>query len=170
MTAQLDQATLENEVQPEEETKKMVSVLHGVISMRLGSRLAIYVEDHQLGFVPDASTTYNFNDGQRKRQPDVSFIACAKMPTPIEEESQVAPDLAVEVVSKNDTVYEVQAKVLQYQQAGVRLVWVLYPPSETISIYRLATGLISQTIGVNDELDGEDVIPGFKLLVKPLFK
>ncbi len=171
MTAQLDQTTLENEAQEGEETKKTASGLHSAIIMKLGSRLAVYIEDNKLGYAFESSATYDFNDGQPKRLPDASFVSFANMPVrPADTELTAIPDLALEVVSKNDTVYEVLAKVLQYQQAGVRLIWIVYPPSQTVSIYRQATGLVEEAIGINGELDGEEVLPGFKLAVRSLFE
>lgn len=153
-----------------EQLKKRASSLHSVIIMRLGRRLAAYVEDHNLGHVLESSATYNFQDGLPKRQPDLSFIPLDKMPMPLDDELTIAPDLAVEVVSKSDTDYEIEKKIQQYQQAGVKMVWVIHLVSQTVGIYRLATGLLPQTIGIAAELDSENVIPGFKLPVSLLFR
>ncbi len=154
----------------EEESKKMASGLHSAISMRVGRRLAAYVDDRKLGYVLDSSATYDFNDGLRKRQPAVSFINSEKLPVLLDQELTVAPDLVVEVVSKNDSVYEVAQKVDQYQKAGVRLIWIVNPAAQTAEVYRLATGLKVQGLIGEDELDGEDVLPGFRLTVKTLFE
>ena len=51
----------------------------------------------------------------------------------------------------------------------MRLIWVIHPFSQTVAVYKLATGLIPQIIGPEGELDGAEVIPGFKLAVKALF-
>lgn len=80
---------------------------------------------------------------------------------------RIAPDLAVEVVSPNDTVYEVDEKVEELLAAGVRLVWVLNPETRIVEVHRL-DGTVSK-LHVADELSGEDVLPGFTCPVAELF-
>ncbi len=158
------------ETQTEEESEKVASGLQGVIGMNLGAPMAIYARSNKLGHVLNSSTTYNFNDGLPRREPDVSFVSLEKMPLPLDEELTFAPELVVEVVSKTDYIYETEKKVQQYQRAGVRLVWVVYPVSQIVSVYHLATGLTPQAVNISGELDGEDVLPGFKIAVKVLFE
>ncbi len=79
------------------------------------------------------------------------------------------PDLAVEVVSKNNPIYEVEQKIAHYRQVGVELVWVICPFSKTVQVYRLATGLTQEIYDLSRELTGEAVVPGFKLAVSKLF-
>lgn len=161
---------LEQSVQQEneEELKKVASGLHAVIATRLTRHLANFVDDRQLGYILDSSATYNFADTLPKRQPDASFVSFQKMPTPLDEELSFAPDLAAEVVSKNDTAYEIEKKVKQYQQAGVGLIWVIYPVSKTVAVYHRDDDPVLVT--TEHELDGIDVLPGFKLKVSELFK
>lgn len=169
MTIQLDEKMLAIETE-EGDSKKMASGLHSVISGRVFRHLSNFVEDQKPGYVMESSATYDFKDGLPKRQPDVSFAPLSKMPTPIDDDLTFAPDLVVEVVSKNDTDYEIERKVSHYQQVGVRLIWVVHPVSQTVGGYSLANGLVPQIISVIGELDGEDVLPGFKLAVKVLFE
>jgi Uma2 family endonuclease len=170
MVTQLDEIALEYKNQAAEgETKKMASGLHSAIIVRLGWRLGPFVDERKLGYVLESSATYNFKDNPPKRQPDLSFISLEKMPTLPDEELTLVPDLVVEVVSKNDTFYEVEKKVQHYQQVGVKLIWVIHPVSQTVGVYRLVNGLLPQVIGIAGELDGEDVLPGFKLPVRTLF-
>ena len=79
----------------------------------------------------------------------------------------IPPDLAVEVTSPTDMVYELEEKVEEYLRAGVRLIWVIHPEVQAIQVirgdgsgYRLRAG---------DELSGEDVVPGFRCPVASLF-
>ena len=153
-----------------EEPEKMASGLHGAISMLLGSYLVQHVRPKKLGHVLDSATTYSFKDFPPKRQPDVSFVSIEKMPVPLDEELTFAPDLAVEVVSKNDAVYEVEQKVMHYLQVGVRLIWVVRPLSKIVEVYRLQDGFVPQLVRPEGELDGETVLPGFKLPVAALFE
>ena len=78
-----------------------------------------------------------------------------------------APDLATETVSPSDTMEEVEEKVLDWFKAGTRLVWVLIPKTRTVRVYRSPTDLTILTD--QDELDGGDVLPGFRLPVARIF-
>ena len=79
----------------------------------------------------------------------------------------VAPDLAVEVVSPTDLAEELMDKVAEYFQAGVRLVWVVYPRLRLIHVYESLTQVRGLTAA--DELDGGAVLPGFRTPVAALF-
>ena len=162
MTLQIDAPELSGR-----ETKKMAT---GSLAAKVLGYLTIYVGANRLGHLFDSSATYNFQDEQPKRQPDVSFVSLAKIAVPPEGELTVAPDLAVEVVSKNDTVYEVQQKAAQYQAAGVRLIWIVYPFTKTIDVYRLATGLLPKAVGLSGRLEDEEILPGFQLAVSKIFE
>jgi len=80
---------------------------------------------------------------------------------------RIAPDLAVEVVSPTDIQYDVDRKVAEYLEVGVKLVWVINPDTRVVLIYR-GDGSIS---GVREggELDGESAVPGFRCRVADLF-
>ena len=78
----------------------------------------------------------------------------------------IAPDLAVESVSPNDTYEEIEVKVNEYL-AGVRLVWVLSPEAKTVVIRR--PDKTAATLDTTDALTGEGVIPGFNCPVADIF-
>ncbi len=77
------------------------------------------------------------------------------------------PDLAVEVVSPGDTAREVDEKVRAWLEAGTAMVWVVDPKWRTVSVYRPAADVRTRT--ENDELDGGDVLPGFRGRVGEIF-
>jgi Uma2 family endonuclease len=77
------------------------------------------------------------------------------------------PDLILEVVSPNDLAWEVDVKVTEYLQAGVPLVWVFYPDTRTVSVYR-ADGQAAR-LGMGETLRGAEVLPGFACLVADVF-
>jgi hypothetical protein len=77
------------------------------------------------------------------------------------------PDLAVEVVSPNDRVSELDEKVDEYQRAGVKLILIIHPETRTVDVLR-SDGSVSR-LRAEDELSGEDVIPGFRCVVGALF-
>lgn len=125
---------------------------------------------HQLGEAfPDGLSFLVAQTPDTLRVPDVSFIAQARMPA---EGFGVfvpfAPDLAVEVVSPGDTAAELRRKVRQYLNAGVRIVWVVWPDDRTVSLYA-AESDVPRELREDDELDGGDVLPGFRVRVGDLF-
>ena len=79
----------------------------------------------------------------------------------------IAPDLAVEVISANDLVAELDEKTEEYLAAGIPLVWVIDPEVRTVVIHR-GDGTLAK-LRENDDLTGESVIPGFHCKVAELF-
>ncbi len=73
---------------------------------------------------------------------------------------KIPPDLAVEVISPNDRVYELDEKLADYRKVRVPLVWVINPELRTATVYRADGSL--RIVFEDDELSGEDVIPGFR--------
>lgn len=147
----------------------------GSISSWVGGRLYgllfAYCQARALGWVWPADKGFQcFPDAPDKvRKPDVSFIKSDRLHNDQLPEGfvKIAPDLAVEVVSPNDRVYEVDAKVLEYLGAGVPLVWVINPKVRIACVHRAdgSTQLLRET----DELSGEQVVPGFRCSVRELF-
>lgn len=160
----------------EEDEAYMPNLEHGVISLNLGSELRTFLKGKNLGRAVDSSTEYRFLKDQKPRQgrtpyrqPDVSFITQERLPKRFDAYPEIAPDLAVEVVSPSDKDMEIEAKVALYQKYGVKLVWVVHPFSRSIDVYRLANKLLPEPVGAEGELSGEDVIPGFKLKLSDIF-
>lgn len=138
---------------------------HGVVCVRLVSRLMAFVEPRRLGYVLDSSTGFRLPGGN-VRVPDVSFIARGRFgdgPLP-EDFSDVLPDLAVEVLSPTDRPRYLLDKIGEYLQAGVRLVWVIDPRLERAAIHRSLTDV--RDVAPDGALDGEDVLPGFSCLLR----
>ncbi len=135
--------------------------------------LSYYLVAHifplQLGEVFDSQTTFKMLGAPPYRQPDVSFVTKERLPGNLRIKADFAPDLAVEIVSESDIVFEIEAKLAQYIQSGVKLIWIIYPVRRLVEVYRPETGLIPEIKSGGDELDGLAVIPGFKLPVKSLF-
>jgi Uma2 family endonuclease len=144
-------------------------------SSRIGGRVAQLLSNHSdaqgLGWVVGAAAGYQcYPDAPNKvRKPDASFIRLERMPADEEPEGhcRIAPDLAVEVTSPNDLFDKVEEKVEKYLTAGVRLVWVVNPPTRTVRVHR-ADGTVAR-LREADELSGEDVVPGFRCRVSELF-
>ena len=139
---------------------------HGAISTNIVTLLNNYVRQHQLGRIYTAETTFQI--GESGRKPDVAFVSKVRIPENTRQASPIPPDLAIEVVSPSDTVYDVQEKALEYLEAGTRMVWVIEPIARTITVYRSPNDI--KTLTLNDTLTGEDVIEGFQCAVAEIFE
>lgn len=143
-------------------------------SMLAGAILAAlreYVVPRKLGIVTgEAGMIRLFPDLALIRMPDVAYISRQRLqdagawgkPVP-----QLAPDLAVEVVSDGNTVKEIQRKRREYFDAGVHIVWIVNPVSRTIDVY--IDDSTPTTLGEGQSLDGGSVLPGFALDISVLF-
>ncbi len=143
---------------------------HGCVSSRIDRRLGTFVEQHDLGEVFAAETGFWISHNpDTVRAPDASFVAKGRLPAgePPIGYLDLAPDLAVEVVSPGDTAGEVQAKVEDWLRAGVRLVWVFYPDTRSVVGYQGLDDV--RLLWELDELFGWQVLPGFRCRVRELF-
>jgi Uma2 family endonuclease len=108
----------------------------------------------------------------RVRLPDVAFIARERLPggfLPRQAIPDLAPDLAVEVLSESDTPAEIDQKLREYFESGTRLAWVVDPRARTAAVYH-APGDPAFVLDEAGRLDGEGVLPGFTLPVADLFR
>jgi Uma2 family endonuclease len=107
-----------------------------------------------------------------RRRPDVAFVSYQRWPrnrrVPRAEAWDVVPDLAVEVVSPSNTAEEILAKIREYFQASCLRLWVVYPAEEMVYVYQSPTQL--RVLTRNDNLEGEDFLPGFRLPLAELFE
>lgn len=136
---------------------------HGRIGIELGSRLNAHVKREKLGHVFDSSTGFRLTGGN-VRAPDVSFVSYDRLPEVSDGYVPVAPDLAVEIFSPDDRPRYVLEKVGEYLQAGVRLVWVIDPKGRKAAVYRSLTAV--RELSLEDMLGGEDVVPGFRCVLR----
>ena len=143
---------------------------HGDIAMRLAAAIFAHVDAHDLGRVFAAETGFTLTrNPDTVRAPDVAFISAARLPDPPPRGfAELAPDLAVEVLSPDDRPGEVLAKVADWLKAGSRLVWVVDPIGASARVYR-ADGSES-ILGEADVLRGEEVLPGFECELEVVFR
>lgn len=143
---------------------------HSSVALRIGALLHQYAEETDLGRVSGADSGFILQrNPDIVRAPDAAFVTKARMPTYGEPEGfmELAPDLAVEVVSPWDRDRQLNRKIKEYFAAGTRLVWVVYPDTRTIYVYRSADQV--RAVDEKSELDGEDVLPGFRCPVSRCF-
>ena len=125
-----------------------------------------YAVTHDVGIVVGADGMMRLSPGL-VRIPDVSFVSWERLPNrklPRAAVPDLAPDLAVEIISGGNTPEEMENKLQEYFAAGVRMVWYVYPKECTARAY---TGPDSCTeISEGDALDGGDVLPGFRVALR----
>ncbi len=109
------------------------------IAQQVNRRLGNYADEQQQSLVmgPDCGYRIFPDDPNRVRFPDGSFIHRGRLPNnrPPRGYVHIVPDLVIEVIAPHDLAWEIEAKVAQYRQAGVPLMWVLYPDTRTVWSY-----------------------------------
>lgn len=127
-------------------------------------QLANWVLDYG-GIACDSSTGFTLPD-KSVRSPDASWVSVERLSTvPAEERERfahVCPDFIVKVESPSDSSRVLHAKMVDWIANGVRLGFLVSPPTETAWVYR-ADGTVTEVKGFEQELSGEDVLPGFRL-------
>ncbi len=145
---------------------------HGKYALKFGRRIGNFVEENKLGETTAAETGYvlfkNPKGKDTVRAPDVGFVTASRIPEDGLPSGYFpgAPDLAVEVISPNDEADDVQLRVTQFLKYGTHMVVLVYPKSKTVVVH-MSTG--SFTLSIDDEFDGGDVLPGFKVAVRDIF-
>ncbi len=143
---------------------------HGKFAARLVGALVSYTKEHELGEVYTAEPGFELEtEPQTIRAPDVAFVRQERIPPAGEPEGfwAIAPDLVIEIISPSETAQMIHEKVADYLRAGTRLLWLVYPASQTVMEYH--PPMEAQRLTVEDDLDGGDVVPGFRYLLKRLF-
>lgn len=143
---------------------------HGEICSRALTALKTYTDAHKLGAVWDSSTGY-WMVNRNCRAPDISFVSKQRlrgMKRPPRNFFEGAPDLVVEVLSPDDTRRELDARLRDFFSSGTRLAWLIDPKRQMIEVCRSLTE--RRLIGPDGELNGEDVVPGFRYKVAELFR
>lgn len=138
------------------------------LGMELGHRIMSYLRQNDLGICVGADGMMRIAPGL-VRIPDVSFISWGRLPggeSPQEPIPDLAPDLAVEVLSEGNTKAEMDRKVREYFEAGVALVWLIDPKKRTARVY--STVEKSVVVRADQTLGGGAVLPGFVLRLSEL--
>lgn len=145
--------------------------LHGSVTSRLASQLTAHVLDHDLGECFAAGTGFLLErEPDTVLAPDFAFVAKDLMPDILPERGYipVAPDLVVETRSPSDTAREAQLKADLWFALGARVVWELDPRARVLTEKR--RGAPVRTLGLDDTLSVEDLLPGFALPMRKIFR
>jgi len=149
--------------------EKTMGYFESRIAVALIRFLDAFVEEHDLGLVFGEAATWRILPRQ-VRVPDVCFMSWRHFPDrklPTEPMPKLAPDLAVEVLSKGNRPGEMRRKLRDYFESGVRLVWFIDPRTLTAKAYTSPDDVVE--IAADGSLEGGEVLPGFVLPLRQLF-
>lgn len=143
---------------------------HGRIALNIGAPLKFFVEGRQLGVVFMESGVVVERDPDTVRGPDVSFVRAERIPAEGVKTTffEGAPDLAVEVLSPSNTKREMAEKMGEYFRSGARAVWTVDPRKRVVMVHE--SGTEPQIVHEDGELDGGDILPGFRLALADVFE
>jgi Uma2 family endonuclease len=147
---------------------KMAGAKHGEICAQITGELFSYLKGNKAGKIYSSNTTFQI--GANERMPDVAFVSAARIPPEGSPSSkwEIAPDLAVEVISPNDVWEKVNDKVREYFAAGVQQVWLVSQNAEQVMVYDSPTQI--KVVTAAEDLTSEALLPGFKCRVADLFQ
>jgi Uma2 family endonuclease len=149
--------------------EKPMASRESMLAVWLGSVLLAWVDSRSLGVVTGEQGSLRLFP-RNVRVPDVAFISWDRLPgrrIPDDPIWDLAPDLAVEILSPSNTAAEMDRKRHDYFRAGVRLVWEIDPAARTVAVY--GTPDDPQVLREGDVLEGGTVLPGFRLPLPDLF-
>jgi Uma2 family endonuclease len=148
--------------------EKVPTQEHGHLAVKIGGRLQVFAEDHDLGRAFVEARYQVADDDENDRIPDVSYITDPNSPIAKEGAKIGMPDFVVEVQSPRDSIKDMREKADFYLAHGVSLVWLVYPRKKLVEVYRKDGSIEIAQAG--DTLDASPVVPDFVLTVDYVFK
>jgi Uma2 family endonuclease len=149
------------------------SQLSGVITVRLSARLQLFIEGNKLGLLTSPENGFQLSPVDLL-VPDAAFIAKDRLQGVRKRGFfQLAPDLAIEVVSPSDSVTAMQRKAARYLALGVREVWLIYPSERRADLcFPDPSGesdMRVKQLNIGDALESAALLPDFSLPLATLF-
>jgi Uma2 family endonuclease len=152
-------------------------ILHNIVAGNAYTALKGFVYANRLGYVFTDDLIYVLQRDEaagvrRTRIPDVSFVRKGRIPKDFDLSLPFpgAPDLAIEVMSPDDTADEVLARIRDYLTYGSQQVWVLYPNRRQRELHQYIAGEASSHIYTGQaQIDTTGILPGLVLIAEDLF-
>lgn len=130
----------------------------------LNGSVWLWNRQSQLGRVFSSSTIFRLPNGG-DRSPDVAWVTNERWEslTPEEQEKfpPLCPDFVIELRSRTDSLPQLQEKMQEYLNSGLRLGWLINPQAQQVEISR--PNQTVEIVQLPASLSGEDVLPGFVL-------
>ena len=147
-----------------------VGAISGNRESEFNADVVIWNRQTKLGKVFSSSTVFTLPNGG-KRSPDVAWIANERWDSlSIQEKekfAKICPDFVIELRSRTDSLSQLQEKMQEYLNSGLRLGWLIDPQNQQVEIYRQNQSV--EIVSLPTSLSGENVLPGF-ILELPVFK
>jgi Uma2 family endonuclease len=136
---------------------------HGAVAARALGELYQFLKTSSLGTAFAAETGFTLaRNPDTVRAPDVAFIRRKRMPsTPPRGFAEMAPDLAIEVLSPDARRGEVAAKIADWLDAGAVAVWIVDPMRRVGQIHRAGGEVLLVRLG--EAFSDDELLPGFRL-------
>ena len=139
------------------------------VSLRLATRLAIWVEDRRLGRVFGSSAGFVLpNKSKDVRSPDTAFVRAERLKQSPIGYIKVVPDLIVEVRSPTDSLTQLRQKIQSFLEVGVQVGILVEPKSRTVEVYRPGQET-PQVLRDGDLLTVPDLLPGWSVAIADLW-
>ena len=153
------------------EVEKPMSMLSQMIGFKLAARVEfLLVSGEADGYIMTEPWVVCFDWAPgNKRRPDVAYWRRDQYPEgiPARGEATVPPAWVVEVLSPNELVSDLNARIADYFRAGTLLIWVADPANRTIRTEQ-ADGT-AHAYRADDQITAKPVVPGFSIRVAELF-
>jgi Uma2 family endonuclease len=148
---------------------------HGGLEAVIAAALQTFVRDAGLGRVVSGEPGFLLSrpdEPDTVLAPDIAFISTDRVPSPGSHEwtsfPRICPDLVVEIASPGQGRPHLGAKAARWLDAGARLVWIVWPGSRQVDVWRHGSAE-PETIPGDRVVSGEDVLPGLALPLSELF-
>ena len=149
--------------------EKGMGYRESILATALAAMLRAFVKPRNLGIVSGPDGMLRLFPGL-VRIPDVAFASWDRIPgrkIPLEPIPDLSPELVVEVLSQSNTEAEMQRKLREYFDSGVRLVWLIDPRQRLVRVF--SDGMLTATLTAGDALTADDILSGFRLPLEELF-
>ncbi len=144
---------------------KMANFAHGVIQNNIGTALGNYLKTNPIGLVSDDADYRLWPERKREsRVPDLSFILKDRLPKDLFRYLPLTPDLAIEILSPDDSFEDMIEKVDEYLSQGTKLVWIIICRTREVLVCTAQS-----KYSVRDMLTAPEFLPGFELPVRDIF-
>ena len=159
-----DQWRLEETAQGELIIMPPVGAISGNRESEFNADVVIWNRETKLGKVFSSSTVFILPNGG-KRSPDVAWISNERWNKLTLEEQEkfapICPDFVIELRSRTDALNQVQSKMQEYLNSGLKLGWLIDPQNQQVEIYR--QNKPAEIVLLPTTLSGENVLSGFSL-------
>jgi Uma2 family endonuclease len=150
--------------------RKLMGGLADYVAIQVAIELGLFCRRTGAGHVFGSETTYRcFGHPNTGRRGDVSFVRAGRFPNERIPEGviDIPADLMVEVISPNDTAYNVEAKVALYLRNGFDEIWLVYPNIRTVHVYRRGEPI--RVLDDQQTLRGQGPLQGFETPIARFF-